>query len=65
MGIESEVNTEISNLNVPPGFENEMKNIAIDFDGVIHNMDKGGYDGTCYGEPLEGALDSIKEIVNK
>ena len=62
LGIESEVNTEISNLNVPPGFENEMKNIAIDFDGVIHNMDKGWYDGTCYGEPIEGSLEAIKEL---
>ena len=36
--------------------------IAIDFDGVIHNWDKGWHDGTCYGEPIEGAIDSIKEL---
>jgi len=65
LGIESEVNTEISNLNVPPGFENEQKNIAVDFDGVIHNMDKGWYDGTCYGEPLRGSLDALKELSEK
>ena len=40
--------------------ENENKNIAIDFDGVIHNADKGWHDGTCYGEPLPGAIESIK-----
>jgi hypothetical protein len=48
----------------PPGFENENKNIAIDFDGVIHNADKGWGDGTCYGEPLPGAIDAIKQLSN-
>ena len=46
----------------PPGFKNDINNIAIDFDGVIHNFDKGFYDGTCYGEPLPGSLDAIKEL---
>jgi len=62
LGIESEINTEISNLNVPPGFENEQKNIAVDFDGVIHNFNKGWHDGTCYGDPIEGSLEAIKEL---
>lgn len=44
----------------PPGFEHQANIIAIDFDGVIHNADKGWHDGTCYGEPLPGAIDSIK-----
>jgi hypothetical protein len=44
----------------PPGFEHQVNIIAIDFDGVIHNADKGWHDGTCYGEPLPGAIDSIK-----
>lgn len=48
--------------NFPPGFEKDAKNLAIDFDGVIHNMDKGYHDGTCYGEPLEGSLESIKRL---
>lgn len=65
LGIESEINTDVSNLNVPPGFENELKNIAIDFDGVIHNFDKGWYDGTCYGEPIEGSLEALKKISEK
>ena len=65
LGIESEINTEISNLNVPPGFENEQKNIAVDFDGVIHNMDKGWYDGTCYGEPLPGSLEALRKLYTK
>lgn len=46
----------------PPGFEHEKKNLAIDFDGVIHNADKGWFDGTCYGEPLPGAIDAIKRL---
>jgi len=44
----------------PPGFENESNIIAIDFDGVIHNADKGWYDGTCYGDPIYGSIESIK-----
>ena len=46
----------------PPGFENQSKNIAIDFDGVIHNSDKGWHDGTCYGEPITGSLESIIDL---
>ena len=36
--------------------------LVIDFDGVIHNADKGWGDGTCYGEPLPGAIDAIKRL---
>ena len=49
----------------PPGFENEKLNLAIDFDGVIHNADKGWHDGTCYGDPIPGALEAIKELSKK
>lgn len=54
--------TGTSSAHVPPGFSNDLKNIAIDFDGVIHTFDKGFHDGTCYGEPIEGAIDAIKEL---
>lgn len=50
---------------VPPGFENELNNIAIDFDGVIHNFDKGWHDGTCYGDPIPGAIEAIKKLSKK
>tara|TARA_Y100000590_G_C15673208_1_gene997028 strand:- start:291 stop:689 length:399 start_codon:yes stop_codon:yes gene_type:complete len=50
---------------VPPGFENELNNIAIDFDGVIHNFDKGWHDGTCYGDPMPGAIEAIKKLSKK
>ena len=46
----------------PPGLEHEKQNLAIDFDGVVHNADKGWGDGTCYGEPLPGAIDAIKRL---
>jgi hypothetical protein len=46
----------------PPGFETSRKVVAIDFDGVIHNADQGWGDGTCYGNPLPGAIESIKML---
>jgi len=46
----------------PPGFEQDNKNIAIDFDGVIHNFDKGYHDGTCYGDPISGSLEAIQKL---
>ena len=54
-----------SSDHVPPGFENELNNIAIDFDGVIHNFEKGWHDGTCYGEPLPGSLEALKTLSQK
>jgi FMN phosphatase YigB (HAD superfamily) len=51
--------------NFPPGFENEANNLAIDFDGVIHNMNKGFYDGTCYGDPFPGSLEAVRELSKK
>ena len=52
----------ITNKEVPPGFEQDLKNLAIDFDGVIHTFDKGFHDGTCYGDPIEGSLEAIKDL---
>jgi hypothetical protein len=51
--------------NFPPSFEKEANNLAIDFDGVIHNMDKGFHDGTCYGEPISGSLEAIRKLSKK
>jgi hypothetical protein len=50
------------NKDVPPGHEKEIKNIAIDFDGVIHTFDKGFHDGTCYGDPIKGVEEALKKI---
>ena len=30
----------MNRLYTSPGFENDKRNIAIDFDGVVHNLDK-------------------------
>lgn len=49
----------------PPGFERDANNIAIDFDGVIHNFDKGYYDGTCYGDPIPGSLEALRKLSTK
>ena len=49
----------------PPGFEDQSTVLAIDFDGVLHNAYKGWGDGTCYGDPLPGSIDAIKELSKK
>jgi len=49
----------------PPGFEVNIKTIAIDFDGVLHNASQGWGDGTCYGDPLPGSIEAIKELAKK
>ena len=42
--------------------EKSNKVIAIDFDGVIHNDNLGFNDGTIYGKPIKGSLESIKKL---
>jgi hypothetical protein len=49
-------------FDFPPGFAAEANNLAIDFDGVIHNADKGYFDGTCYGDPIPGSLDALQYL---
>ena len=51
--------------HVPQGLESQENNLAIDFDGVIHCFDKGYYDGTCYGEPIEGTKNALKLLSKK
>lgn len=43
-------------------FQENSKQIAIDFDGVIHKNSKGFYDGTVYDEPIEGSIKALKEL---
>lgn len=40
------------------------KQIAIDFDGVVHKNSLGFYDGTVYDEPVEGSLEAIRKLVD-
>ena len=39
--------------------------LCIDFDGVIHDSNLGYHDGTCYGEPINGAIESLKSLSKK
>ncbi|MFD0775952.1 hypothetical protein ACFQZ2_18615 [Streptomonospora algeriensis] len=36
-----------------------MSTIAIDFDGVIHDYDKGWHDGSIYGDFRPGAMETL------
>ncbi len=59
----------LTNMNVENFLtetEHNLNNtICLDFDGVIHNDEKGFYDGTIYGEPIEGSLESIRSLSSR
>lgn len=42
-----------------------MKTIAIDFDGVIHSYSKGWQDGSCYDEPMPGAIEGLHKLLDQ
>ena len=46
-------------------FPDEVKNIGVDFDGVIHKCSKGYYDGTVYDEPIEGSYEALERLSKK
>jgi len=54
-----------TNDSRPSSLEDEFKQLAIDFDGVLHRCSKGYHDGTIYDPPIEGSLNSVKEIAKK
>ncbi|PRX66146.1 hypothetical protein B0I32_106282 [Nonomuraea fuscirosea] len=39
------------------------RTIAVDFDGVIHRYSRGWFDGTIYDEPVPGALDGLRTLM--
>jgi len=46
-------------------YPDELINIGIDFDGVIHKCSKGYYDGTIYDEPVPGAKEALEILSGK
>ncbi len=42
-----------------------MASIAVDFDGVVHRYVKGWHDGSIYDEPIEGAFESLRELMKQ
>ena len=47
------------------GFPDELKNVGIDFDGVIHKNSKGYHDGTVYDDPIPGAKEALAKFAKK
>ena len=43
-------------------YPDELVNIGIDFDGVIHKNSKGYHDGTVYDDPIDGAEEALKKL---
>lgn len=39
--------------------------IAVDFDGVIHAYSRGWGDGSIYDEPLPGALEGLRALMEQ
>ena len=46
-------------------YPDELVNIGVDFDGVIHKNSKGYHDGTVYDEPVEGAREALEKLSEK
>jgi phosphoheptose isomerase len=46
-------------------YPDELVNIGVDFDGVIHKNSKGYHDGTVYDEPVEGAREALQKLSEK
>lgn len=39
--------------------------LAIDFDGVIHKYSKGWQGGVIYDDPIDGAIESIFQLMER
>ena len=46
-------------------YPDELVNIGIDFDGVVHRCSKGYHDGTIYDEPVSGAKEALEALAEK
>ena len=46
-------------------YPDELVNIGVDFDGVIHKNSKGYHDGTVYDDPVEGVREPLEKLSEK
>jgi phosphoheptose isomerase len=46
-------------------YPDELVNLGVDFDGVIHKCSKGYYDGTIYDDPVDGVHDALESLSKK
>lgn len=46
-------------------YSDELDNVGIDFDGVIHRNSKGFYDGTVYDVAIEGSRAALERLSKK
>lgn len=44
---------------------NALTTVAVDFDGVIHNMTDGYLDGSIYGDLHTGATDALLRLMRR
>ena len=46
-------------------YPDELVNLSVDFDGVVHKCSKGYHDGTIYDDPVEGVHDALRSLSEK